>query len=1020
MAGASTGHNMVPKTGWLAAILSLAWGTVCCGTAAAQVLQFEGRRIVDIQYSPAQVLDPADLASIQVLKKGDPLHARDVADAIDALFSTGRFQDIAVEAEKSADGAGVVLHFVTRLQEFVGGIGVEGKMLAPPDRGETRTTGQLTLGAPFREEDLTQAIDRMMRLFKANGLYDAAIEPKIDRPAPGSPGDAQQVFITFQVKAGKRVRYGMPDIQGRGTLSDNTVLRATGWRWPLVHWWRGVTSARTRAGVQSLQARYQKDDRLLARVELQRVEYDAANHRAIPHVNITPGPKVKVTAIESKVSNRVMKRYVPVFEEHAVDTDLLVEGKRNLHDYFQSQGYYDADVDFRVQEPVNDLETIQYVVSKGQRFRMVHLAIAGNKFFDEKTIRERMFIVPSAFNVRRGRYSDAFRRRDETSIMDLYKANGFRDVKVATATDRNYQGKAGNVAITVNITEGSQWLVERLTVEGIAQADRQDVLADVTSIEGQPFSEVSLATDRDAILTWYFSNGFPDAAFDAQWRKGDAPNKVVLAYKINEGKRQYVRDVLLHGLSTTREASIRRAITLKPGDPLSPVEQTNIQKSLYDRGIFARVDTAIENPDGDTSHKFVLYDFEEANRYTVTFGVGAQVARFGKPSTYSLGSPAGATGFSPEASFSVSRLNFLGVGHTISLHTVYSSIEKSGALSYLQPHFLNSGQRTITYSLVFINQLDVRTFASRREEASVQLSQTFSKSLTGIFRFAYRRVSVSQVVIPVLLIPQLLQPVRLSIISGNLVRDRRDNPSNPRRGSLSSIDLRMAGNFLGSQRSFGAALVRNATYHKLSPNFVLARQTEFGVIAPFAAPAGLSEQESVPLPERYFAGGADSLRAFAYNQAGPRDTGAPIVAGGPASRPTGFPLGGNAVFVNNLELRFPLLGENIQGVFFHDMGNVFSTLGDISLRFKQQNLQDFNYTVHAAGFGVRYRTPVGPVRIDLAYSLNPPKFEGFSGTPQQLLSCNPNDPASLAKSVCQVTTQSTGKFQFFFSIGQTF
>ena len=92
----------------------------------------------------------------------------------------------------------------------------------------------------------------------------------------------------------------------------------------------------------------------------------------------------------------------------------------------------------------------------------------------------------------------------------------------------------------------------------------------------------------------------------------------------------------------------------------------------------------------------------------------------------------------------------------------------------------------------------------------------------------------------------------------------------------------------------------------------------------------------------------------------------------------------------------------------------------MSFRIKQRNLQDFNYTAHAAGFGIRYQTPVGPVRLDLAYSVNPPSFEGFAGTPSQLVLCNPNDPASLAKSFCQVTRQTTGHLQFFFSIGQTF
>jgi outer membrane protein assembly factor BamA len=155
-----------------------------------------------------------------------------------------------------------------------------------------------------------------------------------------------------------------------------------------------------------------------------------------------------------------------------------------------------------------------------------------------------------------------------------------------------------------------------------------------------------------------------------------------------------------------------------------------------------------------------------------------------------------------------------------------------------------------------------------------------------------------------------------------------------------------------------------------------------------------------------------------FNQAGPRDTGAPVVAGGPSSAPSGFPLGGNALLFNNVELRFPLIGANIGGVLFHDMGNIYGTLDKLSLRVRQRDLNDFNYMLHAVGFGVRYRTPIGPVRGDLAYSLNPPSYLGFSGTPAELLRCGGTNPAQPA--FCTPTQQRISHFQFFFSIGQTF
>src|SRR6185369_7633442 len=102
----------------------------------------------------------------------------------------------------------------------------------------------------------------------------------------------------------------------------------------------------------------------------------------------------------AKVSRRVLKRYVPIFEEQRVDNDLLLEGKNNLRNYFQSLGYFDVDVDFRIQPLRDDLETIEYVISKGQRFRVVNISIVGNKYFNIETIRERMFMQRATLNLR--------------------------------------------------------------------------------------------------------------------------------------------------------------------------------------------------------------------------------------------------------------------------------------------------------------------------------------------------------------------------------------------------------------------------------------------------------------------------------------------------------------------------------------------------------------------------------------------------------------------------------------------
>jgi outer membrane translocation and assembly module TamA len=235
------------------------------------------------------------------------------------------------------------------------------------------------------------------------------------------------------------------------------------------------------------------------------------------------------------------------------------------------------------------------------------------------------------------------------------------------------------------------------------------------------------------------------------------------------------------------------------------------------------------------------------------------------------------------------------------------------------------------------------------------------------------------------------------MLSGSFLGDRRDDPTDAHRGMYNTVDFGVAAKYLGSRRSFTRLLATSATYKTLRGQYVIAQRTQFGWIAPFAVERDVIATQSIPLPERFFGGGSTSHRGFPDNQAGPRDAF------------SGFPLGGNALLMHNTEFRFPLLGANIDGVLFHDMGNVYSSLSKISFRVHQKDLRDFDYMVHAVGFGVRYRTPVGPVRIDLSYGMNPPRFFGYKGTTEEVL-------AGTAPRV----EQGVSHFQFFFSIGQAF
>jgi outer membrane protein insertion porin family len=981
--------------------LSFVFACALPSAGLAQGSKYEGRRIATIQFVPeAQPLEPGEIKDILPLSIKGALRMADIEAAIGRLFATGRYEDIQVDAEPY--GEEVIVRFVTRASQFIGNVSVAGALPDPPNRGQLLSAARLELGQPYTDEKLAQAREGIRNLLNNNGLYESSVRPEFTYDP-----DAQQVHIRFVVEDGRRARFGTPSLKGDFKVSAEELIGETSWRRWLIGGWKPVTHSRVRQGIDNIRLHYEKQGRLEAKVALESLDYDADTNRAIPVLEIDAGPKIEVRAIGADLSQKRIRQHVPIYQEHTVDYALLVEGARNLEEYYQSRGYFQAEIEPKQQRVTNDRATIDYLINVGRRHRLVHVEVAGNRYFTTGTIRERMFLQPaSLLQFRHGRYSERLLRRDEDEIVELYRSNGFRDAAVRSRIVDDYRGKSGDIAVFLTIEEGPQWFVSRLEVEGIGSLEADEIRGMLSSSEGQPFSEYNVGIDRDTILGEYFARGFPNATFEWSYRPSEEPQRMELRFAIDEGRQQFVRQVLISGLDATSQSLVARNILLNPGDPLSPHRLTETQRRLYDLGVFAKVDTAIQNPDGETDRKFVLYDMEEARRWSITTGFGAEVAKIGG-CRRCLESPAGQAGFAPRVSFNVARQNMWGLAHTLSFRSRVSTLERRGLVNYSAPRFRNIEGLNLLFTGLYDQSFNVRTFAAQRFEGAAQLSQRVSKATTMFYRYTYRRVSVDSdsIKIAPLLIPLLTQPVRVGILSGSMVVDRRDDPVEPRKGIYNTLDLGVAEGVFGSQPSFVRFLGRNATYHPVGRRMVLARNTTLGTLHPFNY-SGDAEQ-AVPLAERFFSGGGASHRGFPELQAGPRD----LV--------TGFPLGGSALLFNQTELRLPLVGENVSGVLFHDAGNVYTRLRDVSFRVTQRDLQDFNYMVHAAGFGIRYRTPVGPIRVDLAYGLNPPRFFGFDtrATQQELIDAGV-DPCRTQPDRCVV--QRISRFQFSFSIGQTF
>src|SRR5579864_4926716 len=852
---------------------------------------FQGLKVAKIQVNGLGVDDAESLLAILPQKINDPLDRYKVRQSVQALYNTGRFAEIQVEAQRNPAGE-VVLAFDARENYFFGSILAEGSPAHPSD-SQLVNASKLNLGEQYTEDKITAGIEGMQRTLQENGYYQATIKPYYEWDSRN-----QQVKVQFMVDRGKPARIGVINVGGSPGYSAEEVRKITKLR-------SGdkVTAAHRTRALQRLRKRFQKKDLLEAQVTMTQRTYHRETNRLDYTFEINRGPVVDVKVEGAKLRGGRVKKLVPVFEESAVDEDLLNEGARNIRDYFQSKGFFDVKVTYeQTEDSATERRTIIFHIERNQRHKLVVLAIQGNHYFRREDLRERMVMQPAGGLMLYGLFSQSILARDVQSIENLYRTNGFLQAKVTPEVQDNY-GKEGHIRVNLVVVEGRQTLVGKLKIEGNEALPEGQIRGLITASEGQPYSDSIVITDQSAILEQYYNLGFPKVTFDYTTQpEADDPNKIDVSYKINEGAQVFVDKVLISGMNYTRPFIVEREIKIGAGDRLSQSQMLDSQRRLYDMGIFNEVGVAVQNPEGDATSKKVNFQLSESRRYTFNYGLGLEV-QTGQPAGGSS-NPQGGTGVSGRVSFDVTRLNFRGRGHTITLKSRYGNLEKLGLIGYGAPRLFDSQKLTLDFTAFYQQTNDVSTFTSNRLEGSASIKQEYSRATTLLYRLIYRRVSTSNLVIDPNLVPLFSRAVRVGLPDFSYIRDTRDNPIESLKGTFNTFDLGVASGIFGSQTNFTRVVVQNSSYYQFHKRrWVFARSTRIGVEEPFAS------TDFAPLPERFFAGGSTSHRGFGINQAGPRDL------------TSGFPLGGEALFLNNLELRtpplpLPYVGNNLSAVVF--------------------------------------------------------------------------------------------------------
>lgn len=959
----------------------------------------EGQRIAEISVVDTAGRSISGNLPMLTLETGKPFDFGDERASLRKLYLTGNYSDIRVTAQPESDG--LHLQFIVTRNYYNNVVRIEG-LKEPPTEPAALAALRLSLGEPFRESAVREAVSRLQDAVRAEGLYLAKVDWTL---LPHE--DTWQMDITVHIDPGPRARVGGFAFQNQTPYPESELLRRSKVKTKMV-----MTAARLTHASQHLKKFLVNQGYLGAGVLITPGTYDAASNLVPLDYKVTAGPRVQIDVSGARLSKGKLRKLLPIYAEGAVDEDLLQEGRRNIRDYFQREGYFDADVQVSSRDDAQKGERlISYEITRGDRFRLAQIKFDGNKYFRADLLSGRLQLLPASF-ASSGRFSQRMVRDDTDSIRALYISNGFRDVQVTPVVDDNYEGKKGNLLVSFHIVEGPQTRVASLQIDGNHTLSSDLLLSVAGSTAGQPYSEADVASDRNNILAMYYNEGFPEAHFQETVSPADAPNRMNLTYHITEGERIEVSKVLLTGYQFTRPGIIARQVEIEPGGPLREGDVVDTQRRLYNLGVFNRVTIAPQNPNGTDPLKTMVVDVQEGKRYTIGYGGGFEIQRISATcrNTQPNGCDPNATEIaaSPRIIFEIARSNMFGRTQTLSFKGRASTLQYRTVLSYTANNFLNNKNLSWQMTGFADKSKDINTFTSTRLEGAFQVAETLSPSSSLVYRYFYRRVEASEIKVNPDEIPLLSQPTRVSGIGLTFGRDRRDYPADPKHGTFNTIDISNAFRALGSGASFLRAYYQNSSFHTFGRAFVFARSVRFGVEQTWGntvqpndpsciANGGTGNAPScvtVPLPERFFAGGGTSLRGFGLNQAGPRDP------------TTGFPVGGLALLAFNQELRFPmrlpLIGNRLGGTVFYDAGNVYTDIHHISFAWKPPANNNLAYFSHTVGFGVRYPTPIGPVRVDFGYQINPAQYQ-----------------ATIAPSTIPQTFR-LPHFQFFFNIGPIF
>lgn len=948
--------------------LGIAQDAVSVGSAETDqfLSSYEGQKVAAVQIA-GQTEDATSKFADQLQQKaGEPFSKDKVNNSAKALKNAGKFQDVKVQVVAESNGLRVI--FVVQPAIYLGIFQFSGAKRFPYT--QLIQAANYPILTAFNPAEIALDSDSLLTYFRQTGYFRAEVYPHVSVDSAHAVAN-----VDFATTLNKRGKFGRTVLEGAPDEERAKLKRKTT---SLIAWFKGadIRPGKTykRSNVDKaatyIQSTLEKEGYLGAQVSVSGAEYHHDTNRADIHFQVDPGEITHVEIDGAHLWPWTKKSLLPVYQGIGVNDETVLEGQQALTNYFQGKGYFDVKVDSN-RTKTDKGEQITYRISKEKKHKVTSTSVTGNSKIPSSELTPQIAVKEKHF-FSAGKYNERLVRTSVKNITAVYQSEGFSSVKVTPQVHRN----GGNIQVLFHVVEGPRDIVNSLTVQGAnTLPEGQYAPNGLQLAQGQPYSQKHVEADRGSIIANYLRAGYLRASFreTATEVSKSEPHRINVVYHIDEGPRVITGKIITLGREHTDQRVFNNDLkAIKPGTPLTESELFAAGSKLYDHtGVFdwAEVDPkapiAITPPEND-----VLVKVHEAKRNELTYGFGFEVIRRGGsiptgtvalPNLPPVGLPdnfttSESTFYGPRGTFQYTRNNLRGKAESLSVTGFGGRLDQRVAFYYINPNFRWTSWKATTSALVERNE-ENPIFSSQQEHGTFQLQRPIDRSGNDLlfFQYSFSKVNLTRVLIPDL-VPPRDRSIRLSTLSGNLTRDSRDNTLDEHRGVLRSLELDFNTTKLGSSVNLAKVTAQAAFYNEKFHHIVWAESIRVGMAQPFA-------NSFVPLSEAFFSGGGNSLRGVPLDSAGPQK---PVRVCSNGSNTCNVfisvPTGGHEQLILNSEARIPLpIKKGLSLVTFYDGGGVFPHVG----------FNDFTkYYTNNVGLGLRYATPVGPIRIDIGHNFN--------------------------------------------------